>query len=479
MYVLVTGAAGKVGSCVFRGLTERHRVRVMDRVAIAGVGDQVTGDLGDFATVCRAVRGVDAVIHIGGNPGEKPWPEIRNNNYVGCCHVFEAARELGVQRVAFASRAGLLSAYPAGVQRTVDMLPRPRSLYDNSKVFGESLCSMYAARFDMQTVSVRIGNFNPERDQPEHPHHLSHGDCVRAFEQAITHPVKGFQIVFGVSDSNWPLYDLDHGKKAIGYAPKDFAIVPERGRDRPETPEQELPRPAHQLGRVLITGASGRVGSVLARELGSSYGIRGLDRVANLEIEDMVVGDVTDSEVCRQSVRDVDAIIHLAGVADGSSSWHEVLENNFDGMVQIMDAAIEAGVPRFAFASRAGILGPYPRNLQRTVEMYPRPESYYTISKIFGEGLGHMYHTRHGLEFVSVRIGNFKLERDLPEHPHQLSHTDCVRVFEAAITSPGVNYEVVFGVSDSDWPLYDLEHGRRAIGYEPANRSVVPKAKRQ
>ena len=37
---------------------------------------------------------------------------------------------------------------------------------------------------------------------------------------------------------------------------------------------------------------------------------------------------------------------------------------------------------------------------------------------------------------------------------------------------------VAFGVSDSDWPLYDLEHGRQAIGYDPQDRSEVPEDQR-
>jgi len=112
------------------------------------------------------------------------------------------------------------------------------------------------------------------------------------------------------------------------------------------------------------------------------------------------------------------------------------------------------------------------------VDMLPRPESYYSVSKVFGESIGYMYAARHDMEVVSVRIGNFKTERPLPEHPHQLSHADAVRCFEAAITRPGVKFEVVFGVSDSDWPLYDLERGRLAIGYEPQDRSAVPEEER-
>ena len=231
MRILITGAAGAVGSCVAAGLRQRHALRGFDRVPMDALEDTAVGDLADFDAVLSAMSGMEAVIHLGGNPGERPWEEICQNNYVGTYNVFEAARQSGVKRIAFASRAGLLSAYPKELRRDVTMLPRPGSLYDISKVFGESLCFMYASRYDMEVVSVRIGNFNRDRDLPEHPHHLSHGDCVQVFERAVIHPGVHYEVVFGVSDSNWPMYDLDHGRRAIGYEPRDRAEVPEENWD--------------------------------------------------------------------------------------------------------------------------------------------------------------------------------------------------------------------------------------------------------
>jgi uronate dehydrogenase len=151
------------------------------------------------------------------------------------------------------------------------------------------------------------------------------------------------------------------------------------------------------------------------------------------------------------------------------------------GTYNVFEAAHQCGARRVADASRGGILPRsfYPRTMQRTAQMLPKPDSYYTISKVFGESIGYMYSARFDMESVSVRIGNFKADRDQPEHPHQLSHGDCVRVFEQAITHPGVKYEAVFGVSDSDWPLYDLDHGRKVIGYHPQDRSHVPEEDRK
>ena len=223
--------------------------------------------------------------------------------------------------------------------------------------------------------------------------------------------------------------------------------------------------------KILVTGAAGRVGSAVVKGLKDRYTLRGFDRVPTPELEDAVVGDITDFDGVLIATQDMEAVIHLAGNPSSGAPWEEILPNNFIGTYNVFEAARQNGVRRIAFASRAGLLAPYPKDVMRTVDMTPRPETYYSISKVFGESLGYMYSARFDMEFVAVRIGNFKHDRDLPTPPHQLSHGDAARVFEHAITHPGVKLEVVFGVSDSTWPLYDLEHGRRVINYHPQDKS--------
>ena len=232
--------------------------------------------------------------------------------------------------------------------------------------------------------------------------------------------------------------------------------------------------------RVLVTGSAGQIGRTVVRGLRDRYTLRGIDIAPTPDLDDAVTGDISDFDTVHAAMADIDAVIHLGGSASGAHTWETVLNNNFIGGYNVLEAAHQQGVRRVVLASRAGVVGSYPKSMQRTVDTpYSPPGSHYTISKIYIEQMGLMYADRHDMEVVAVRIGNFKADRDQPEHPHHLSHGDAVRLFERAIIHPGVKFEIVYGVSDSNWPLYDLDHGRRVIGYDPQDRSDVPEDERE
>lgn len=219
--------------------------------------------------------------------------------------------------------------------------------------------------------------------------------------------------------------------------------------------------------KVLVTGAAGAVGQVVVKGLWNRFRIRGFDMRPMPGIDDSVVADLSDKRALERAVEGMDAIIHLAAIPSGAFPWEEILESNIVGTQNLFEAATQGGVKRIAYTSRAGLLAPYPEHTTRTVDLPPRPKSFYSVSKVFGESLGYMYAALHGMEVVCVRIGNLQGDRPEPSHPHHLGHIDCVNVYEQAITWPGVKFEIVFGVSGSKTPLYDLESGRRAIGYYP------------
>ena len=233
--------------------------------------------------------------------------------------------------------------------------------------------------------------------------------------------------------------------------------------------------------KILITGAAGAIGSTLVRGMKDRYSLRGFDRIPTPDLDDTIVGDIADFDAVVNAAEGVDAVIHLANTeslpvgerARTAGGEDSLPSKNFVGMFNVLESVRRNGVRRIAYASRAGLLSPYPKNITRTIGMMPQPQSYYSVSKAFGESLGYMYSSQFDIEFVAVRIGNFNRERPHSEHPHQLSHADAVRVFERAVIHPDVKFEIVFGVSDSTWNLYDLEHGRRVLGYYPQDKSEI------
>ena len=231
--------------------------------------------------------------------------------------------------------------------------------------------------------------------------------------------------------------------------------------------------------RILITGAAGRIGGYIARDMRDRHEVRGLDRMPMPDLTDAVVAELTDFEAVERAAHGMEAVLHLGGIPDGGTPWEEILNSNIIGTYNVFEAAHRQGVKRIAFASRAGMFSKHPKTMQRKADTPPLPDSYYSCSKVFAESLGRMYAVRFGMSMVSVRIGNCHRDRVNPTHPHQLTPRDAVRVFEQAVTHPGVQYEVVWGVSDSDWPLYDVDHDRRVIGYEPQDRSIVPQSQRK
>lgn len=222
---------------------------------------------------------------------------------------------------------------------------------------------------------------------------------------------------------------------------------------------------------VLMTGSAGRVGQALVHSLGGRFRIRGFDRAHTPGLKDAVVGDVGDLDALVEVAHGMDAFVHL-GAAGSHAPWEEILRSNIIGTYNAYEAAIRAGIQRFVFPSRAALLKGYPESITRQIDFLPLPDSYYSVSKSFGESLGYLYSTEHGLEVVAIRIGLFKPSQPVPTHAHHLGRRDLVRVFEQALTHPNVKFEIVFGVSDSTQPLYDLDHGRRVLSFHPTQKST-------
>lgn len=225
--VVMTGAAGAIGSVLRAGLEGAYRKLVLsDIVPIDDLGPGETfvkAELSDIGQVEKVLAGADAVIHLGAYPNEKPFEDILHSNYIGTYNVFEAARRQGVKRMVFASSNHAIGFYPVGTRIGPDVRQMPDGFYGVGKAFGENLACLYFNKWGLESVCLRIGSF---QDRPKEPRHLStwlsHGDTVRLVQAALDAPEVGYTIVYGASNNDRGWWD-NPGADVIGYRPQDNA----------------------------------------------------------------------------------------------------------------------------------------------------------------------------------------------------------------------------------------------------------------
>jgi uronate dehydrogenase len=222
--------------------------------------------------------------------------------------------------------------------------------------------------------------------------------------------------------------------------------------------------------RLLLTGAAGRIGSVLRPGLaGAAAEIRLMD-VASLDTgpgEVAIQGDVRRLEDVRRAMEGCDAVVHLAGIPQ-EAAFEEILDANIRGTFNVFEAARQEGCRRVVFASSNHAIGFYPVGQEIGTDVPVRPDTYYGVSKVFGENLGRLYHDRHGLEVVCLRIGAFLAEPLQPRHLWiWLSHRDTVQLVLRSLEAP-VGFLIVYGVSANrrSWWRRD---GWGTVGYAPVD----------
>ena len=221
--ILITGAAGDVGTHLRRELAKKYRIRASDLRSLKKIGGETyaRADVSKMADALRITKGVDAIVHLGGYSVEGPWEGILSANIVGCYNVFEAARRNGVKRIIFPTSNHAVGFYKRS--QTIDhrVYIKPDSRYGVSKVFGEALGSLYADKYGMQFLMIRIGNVNPAPiDKRRLSIWISPRDIAQLVTIGIEHPEIKFEIVYGISANKRAWYDNANAFR-LGYKPQD------------------------------------------------------------------------------------------------------------------------------------------------------------------------------------------------------------------------------------------------------------------
>ena len=224
--VVVTGAAGLIGSLVTRAQAERWDVVATD----VRVSDGVSAlDVADRAACLTAFAGADVVVHLGADPSPiADWAHLHGPNVVGTYAVVSAAVEAGVRRLVLASSLHAVSARAPHAQTRAGDPPRPGNLYGATKAWAEALGAWAAATSPLEVVALRIGwvhDGRPDFDDPWHdpPAWLSPRDTVELVRAAVEGPVDGFTVVCGVSANRLRAAAYGDAERRLGYRPVDDA----------------------------------------------------------------------------------------------------------------------------------------------------------------------------------------------------------------------------------------------------------------
>jgi UDP-N-acetylglucosamine 4-epimerase len=176
----------------------------------------------------------------------------------------------------------------------------------------------------------------------------------------------------------------------------------------------------------LVTGASGFIGSNLTKALLSKgqkvIAFDNLSSGKSKNLNDIQItigttawqrlriinGDITNAAICNDAVKEVDYILHQAALGSVPRSiaypmvYHEC---NVTGFVNMIQAANEAGVKRFVYASSSSVYGDSP-DLPKVEEKTGRPLSPYALSKSFNEQYAQMMATVYGFPSIGLRYFN-------------------------------------------------------------------------
>lgn len=225
--------------------------------------------------------------------------------------------------------------------------------------------------------------------------------------------------------------------------------------------------------RVLITGANGDIGRILAERLAADYDLVLTDADTEGELE-LSALDIRDVEALTAHLAGVDTVVHLAGAASPDSDWGSVLDLNIVGTRNVLEAARQSGVRRVVLASSNHAMGMYDRYQQWPVygHLPPRPDSLYGVSKVFGEVIGRFYHEEHGLDVIALRIGWSSGDPTLTEaavvRAMWLSPADTAAVVTCAIEAP-VRFGVYYAVSDNPDRRWDITDTMLDLGFRPSD----------
>ena len=180
---------------------------------------------------------------------------------------------------------------------------------------------------------------------------------------------------------------------------------------------------------ALVTGGAGFIGShIVDRLLADGYRVRVLDNFSTGKRENLpesddleiMTGDVGSFDDVHKAMKDVELVFHEAAIASVPKTIQDPIgsqQTNYQGTLNVLEAARQQGTKRVVFASSAAVYGDLPE-LPKREDMPLKPLSPYAVDKLASEYACQMYTHLHGLETVCLRYFNVYGPRQDPGSPY-------------------------------------------------------------
>jgi nucleoside-diphosphate-sugar epimerase len=236
-HILLTGAAGRIGTNFYAEQRGTYRFRLADRDPQIVDRDRnpadsaIQLDIAGFDDVAAACESIDTVVHLAADPSPEADfdASLLANNIQGTYNVFRAAAAAGCRRVIFASSIHAVVGHPASSPIPEDATVWPVNMYGVSKCFGEATARKFATD-GRSSIAIRIGAYDAEWHSADMGETLisawvSTRDLNQLIQRCIEVEGVDFAIVHGQSNNRVKRMSLEETSRLTGYRPVDDGCV--------------------------------------------------------------------------------------------------------------------------------------------------------------------------------------------------------------------------------------------------------------